>query len=203
MLMKECGLNKPTDILDRMLSIRVMSICDDCGLNGATRSIIPDDENVLVCEACARLIEKNRSVRISPIDSSDLELVLAWRSNPLVYRYSRHQDGPLDWETHINWFESREPDRHDFMIRFDGRRVGVVSLDTTDHVSIYLGDINATGQGVATAALQWICQRFEERAPLYAEIHSENDESEKLFLRCDFVQKARDGEWKKFVYKSE
>jgi len=130
----------------------------------------------------------------------NLELVLAWRSNPNIYRHFRGQDAPLDWESHLSWYESRDADRHDFIIHYEGRRVGVVSITATDEISIYVGDFSARGDGVATAALGWICDRFENRLPLIAKIHDENDPSKRLFEGCGFQQRGRDGEWREYSY---
>jgi RimJ/RimL family protein N-acetyltransferase len=78
----------------------------------------------------------------------------------------------------------------------------VVNIDKDDAVGIYLGDFSAHGQGVATASLSWLCDRFEERAPLNAEIHTNNETSQKLFERCGFRKKERDDNWLQYVYKS-
>jgi RimJ/RimL family protein N-acetyltransferase len=142
------------------------------------------------------------TIRVSPLDDDDLELVLAWRSNPDIYRYFRDQDSPLVWSEHVRWYESRPTDRHDFVVHYDGRRVGVVTIDTNDAVGIYLGDFSARGHGVATAALGWLCDRFHDREPLLAEIHRENESSLRLFERCGFRQRGRDEEWFKYAYES-
>lgn len=106
----------------------------------------------------------------------------------------------MEWEEHVSWFESRDEDRYDFVISFDGRRVGVVNVDTADEVGIYLGDFSAHGQGVATATLEWLCHRFADRAPLFAEVHDENESSKRLFERCGFHQYECDGAWIQYVY---
>jgi len=140
------------------------------------------------------------SIQVTPITEEDLELVLAWRSNPKIYRHFRKQDRPLEWENHIAWYESRETDRHDFIIHYEGRRVGVVSIAADENISIYVGDFSAHGQGVATAALRWLCERFKQRSPLIAEIHKKNVPSKGMFEGCGFQQCERDGEWIKYSY---
>lgn len=175
-----------------------MSVCDDCGLPISVRS--NEGEMEERCNPCTRLVEDHPSVRVSPLDPGDLELVLAWRSNPEVYAHFRQQDGPLDWDEHVSWYESRDSDRYDFVINFDGRRVGVVNVDPTDEVGIFLGDFSARGNGVATTALGWLCDRFESRVPLFADIHEENEPSRELFERCGFQQQGCDGTWLRYVY---
>jgi RimJ/RimL family protein N-acetyltransferase len=172
-----------------------MSACDNCGQPIETAS----DAGSL-CEPCRGLSERTTPIRITPMEAEDLELVLAWRSNPEIYRHFRRQDAPLGWESHLSWYESRSAERHDFIINYDDRRVGVVSITATDEISVYLGDFSAHGDGVATAALDWICERFENRAPLIAEIHEDNSPSKRLFKSCGFHQRGRDGEWIKYSY---
>jgi RimJ/RimL family protein N-acetyltransferase len=139
---------------------------------------------------------------MSPIKPEDLELVLAWRSNPKIYYHFRRQDTPLEWESHLLWYESRSDTRRDFIIHYEGRRVGVVSITECEKVSIYLGDFAARGQGVATDALRWLRERFKNRSPLIAEIHEENVSSKRLFKRCGFQHYGRDGEWVVYSYES-
>lgn len=175
-----------------------MTVCNDCGRPINRDS--GDEEEWARCEPCAMLVKSDCAIRISQLERDDLELVLAWRSNPKIYRHFRLQDSPLEWSEHITWFESREPNRHDFVIHYDGRQVGVVSINSDDEVGIYLGDFSAHCHGVATASLKWLCDRFEERTPLFAEIHEENAASKRLFSRCGFQKKDTDGEWLQYIY---
>jgi RimJ/RimL family protein N-acetyltransferase len=134
------------------------------------------------------------------MSADDLNLVFAWRCNPEIYRHFRGQDEPLSWDDHVAWFESRHPERFDFVVSFEGRRVGVVSLNTDNEVSVYLGDVSARGRGVASAAVEWLCERFADRAPIGAEVHRDNDPSKRLFERCEFKRAATDGEWLRYAY---
>lgn len=175
-----------------------MSICDNCGqpTENTNHDIKP------LCEPCMKLSERTPPIQMSPIKPEDLELVLAWRSNPKIYHHFRRQDTPLEWESHLLWYESRSDTRHDFIIHYEGRRVGVVSITECEKVSIYLGDFAARGQGVATGALRWLRERFKNRSPLIAEIHEENVSSKRLFKRCGFQPHGRDGEWVVYSYES-
>lgn len=173
-----------------------MSGCDNCGQPIETS----DSSATSLCEPCTTLLERTPPIHVAPIDSADLELMLAWRSNPEIYHHFRRQDSPLDWDDHLSWYESRDTDRYDFIIHYDGRRVGVVSISATEEIGIYLGDFSAHGQGVATVALKWICERFENRAPLIAEVHEDNSPSKRLFEACGFQQRGRDDEWIKYSY---
>lgn len=168
-----------------------MCVCTNCQLsitNGKSGS-------KPLCDPCLRYSEDDPSIRMTPIEQNDLELMLAWRSNPEIYRHFRQQEEHLDWEDHVTWFESRADDRHDFVIHYEERRVGVVTIDRDDMVGIYLGDFSARGNGIATQAIKWLCDRFEDRRPLFAEIDRENDSSKYLFHRCGFQPDEEDGRW--------
>lgn len=176
----------------------VMSRCADCRLPIHNQS--PSESDDIRCDPCLDVIINPVRIRLTPVDRCDLELLHSWRSNPEVYSHSRTQDGPLDWDTHVNWYESRSEERYDFVIHQAGRRVGVVSISEDDYVSIYLGDHSAQGHGVATRALQWLCRRFAGRKPLLAEIFYENEPSLRLFERCGFEKSDRDGDWLVYTY---
>lgn len=175
-----------------------MSACANCRLS------IKTDDNQLtgLCSPCTKLIKQKHCIELAPIERNDLELILAWRSNPKIYRYFRTQDGPLEWNEHISWFESRASERYDFMIHYEGRRTGVVSIDQDNEVGIYIGDFSVHGQGIASATLKWLCDRFNNRTPLFAEIHKSNTASKHLFQQCGFQQTESDGTWLRYVYDS-
>lgn len=177
-----------------------MMICKNCRLNTHSEGADSTKELLTLCNPCSTLAGGDCSIRVSPLERGDLELVLAWRSHPEIYRHFRLQDEPLEWDEHVTWFESRSDDRYDFVIQYDNRRVGVISIDGNDEVGIYLGDFSAHGQGIATSALNWLCDRFNERTPLFAEVHKENDRSKKVFKRCGFQNRTIDDEWLKYSY---
>lgn len=126
--------------------------------------------------------------------AEDLELLLAWRSNPRVYEHFRNQDRPLSWEEHHSWFESRSADRHDFTILYEERRVGSVFLTPDSFVGVYVGEIDLWGKGIGTAAVDWICTEFDREA-FFAEIHAENGGSKRLFEGCGFTAYDRQDDW--------
>ena len=176
-----------------------MATCGNCELPVQLK-FCSDDDQIILCESCQKLTEQSELINISPLKRDDLELVLAWRSNPEIYRHFRQQDNPLEWEEHVRWFKSRPSERYDFIIHYDDRRVGVISLDASDKVSIYIGDFSARNQGIATAVLDWLCNRFDDRTPLFAEIHEANEASQRLFVRCRFQKQDSNGEWLRYVY---
>jgi RimJ/RimL family protein N-acetyltransferase len=129
-----------------------------------------------------------------PVEPRDLELILAWRSNPEVYERFREQDGPLTWKEHLKWYGSRPDDRHDYVIVRNGRRVGVVSLSPDSQVGVYVGETASWGSGIGSSAVEWLCETHD-RDRFVAEIHVDNDASRRLFERCSFDQFGTDGKW--------
>lgn len=177
--------------------------CDLCDRPGREEVVDLPKESATVCSPCATLAGGGDDPTwVRPLDVDDLELVFAWRSNPEIYEHFRRQDGPLEWEEHVSWFETRSEDRFDYVVRYGDRRVGSVNLTETDEVGIYLGDPSARGRGVATRTLRWLCERFEDREPLRAEIHRENEPSRTLFERCGFERVGSDGDWQRYLYRS-
>jgi hypothetical protein len=74
------------------------------------------------------------------MNENDLELVLRWRNNPKIYKNLPSQSSVISWEENTEWYENRPSNREDYVIRYQDRRIGVVSLDGDDFVSIYIGE---------------------------------------------------------------
>lgn len=124
----------------------------------------------------------------------DLELVLAWRSNPQVYEHFREQSDPLNWNDHLSWFSSRPNGRYDYIIEYNGRRVGSVNLTPDSFVGVYIGEVDLWGEGIGTSAIEWICQRHS-REEFFAEIHEENTASQAIFEQCGFEKHDASDDW--------
>jgi len=172
-----------------------MSKCNKCD-----QPIVTTDETYSLCKPCKKLSERTSPIQITPMEVDDLELVLAWRSNPKIYHHFHKQDSPLDWDAHLSWYESPDQHHHNYVINYKFRRVGAVSVRSDNSISIYIGDFSARGQGVAKATLGWMCERFADRTPLFAEIHDENIPSKQLFENCGFEQCGQRNEWKQYEY---
>jgi len=156
-----------------------------------------------VCPACHELADPPTDaagVTVKPMRRTDLELVLAWRNNPVIYEHFVEQDGPIRWADHVDWFEGRSPDRRDYVASYDGRRIGVVGVDASDFVSIYIGEPTLWGEGLATRLLDWLTTRFHATRDLRAEIHAENERSQRLFERCGFERTDHEGDWHVYAY---
>lgn len=141
-------------------------------------------------------------ITLRQVTVQDLELILAWRSNPNIYENFREQDGPLDWEEHVTWYATRPPKRKDLMIEYNGRRVGVVSIAADGDTGVYIGEVTSWGKGIAEEALRQACQVTSDRK-LTAQIHEDNGRSQRLFEKCGFEKAERQGEWLLFRYEEE
>lgn len=135
----------------------------------------------------------SNNLHFRPIRVQDLELLIAWRSNPDIYEQFKMQDAPLDWDDHITWFSSRSDSRHDYMIEYNGRRVGSVYISENRRVGVYIGESSLIGNGIGTRAIEWITEKFSK--PLYAEIHTSNKASQKVFEKCGFEQTREIQDW--------
>ena len=97
----------------------------------------------------------------------DYELLMAWRSDPEIYQGFYSQGKSLVWEEHIKWMESRNQDWRTFIVVYNGRRVGVVTVGQLDHwnpeIGYYIGEKSLWGHGVGKevvqAALDWLRNR--------------------------------------------
>lgn len=132
----------------------------------------------------------------------DLELLLAWRSHPLVYRHFEEQDAPLEWDNHHSWWLSREARRDWIIAVHDGeesRDVGSVYAtglnEEAPAVGVYVGEVSAWGQGIASQAVEfalgWL--RNQGFSAATARIHSENIGSRRLFRNAGFNLTGTDG----------
>lgn len=132
----------------------------------------------------------------------DLPLMMAWRSNPLIYQGFYQQKEPLKWEEHITWFVLRNQDWRTFVVEYNGRPVGVVTIGQLDHwcpeVGYYIGEISLWNKGIGTEAvslaLDWIKQYGRDY--VHTTILDKNKASIKLIEKLGFkyLGKARKGE---------
>jgi RimJ/RimL family protein N-acetyltransferase len=129
---------------------------------------------------------------LKPVDrNQDLELILAWRSNPIVFDNFKIQDKPLHWDSHYEYW-SKADNRFDFIVCFNLRRVGLFSIKSlsskTAELSIMIGEVGLWGQGVGKSTLSkaLMLDIVNKYDVLYANIKSNNISSIKLFTGNGF-----------------
>ena len=181
----------------RQMSLRAASICDGRGAARVARSLLP-------------LLSKDGSrVEIRPVSMSDADLLLIWRSHPLIYKNSRNQSAPSESE-HREFLERKlsDPYCHFNIITHNGLPSGVLRLDMirekerlarTSSASAWrpqyevsiLVDPERQKLGIAQCALQ-LASELVPHAVLLAYIREGNGASEKLFSNAGYVH---DGKW--------
>jgi len=136
--------------------------------------------------------------------NEDLPLILAWRSNPLVYKrfYQQFQSGDaMAWEEHVAWNESRNSDWRNFIILYEGRPAGVVNIGQLDNwepeIGVYIGELALWGKGIGKESVrlgvEWIrdyAKTHKHVVAVIATILDNNERSIKLFISLGFKRIA-------------
>jgi len=150
-------------------------------------------------------------VEFRPATEDDLELLMAWRSHPELYKYFYAQEGPLQWQEHINWWSKRN-NRRDWVIvvSTDGKwrdvgNINLSKLDTeTPEVGVFIGEVTLWGEGIATKAVEFAVDwlRTRDYSGAKARILEENKASKQVFERNGFRRSdiARENEYEYVVY---
>ena len=126
----------------------------------------------------------------------DAALLLEWRNNPVVRKFSQHS-GPISLENHMIWFSSRLETVHSepfTLFLADHKIIGMTRLDylpgfDNSFAITILVDPNERGKGFGTKILNTTCESFFSACPrsiLKAKVHQNNYASQKLFINADF-----------------
>lgn len=136
--------------------------------------------------------------------TEDLPLTLAWRSNPLVHKGFFQQSQSRDavtWEEHVAWNESRNSDWRSFIVLYESRPIGVVTIGQLDNwepeIGVYIGELALWGKGVGKESvklgIEWIrdyTKTHKYVMAIRATIFDNNERSIKLFTSLGFVRVA-------------
>jgi RimJ/RimL family protein N-acetyltransferase len=100
-------------------------------------------------------------IYLREVREDELELTMAWRSNPLVYEGFYTQDAPLKWKEHFSWWKSRKNWKNLMVVMVNNhieRRIGVVTLGQLDHwspeIGYYIGEVSLWKKGYGTEAVK-------------------------------------------------
>ena len=95
------------------------------------------------------------NIRLRLIQKEDYPLTLAWRSNPEIFRgfYQQSQSQKaVVWDEHVQWYESRNVDWRNFIVVFEDRPAGVVTIGQLDNwepeIGVYIGELGLWGHFV-------------------------------------------------------
>ena len=147
-------------------------------------------------------LEAEQKVYLAEATEEDLELLMAWRSHPLVHQGFSIQQSPLSWAEHWAWWNGRS-DRQDWLILFqeDGvvRRVGSASAfnlaDKVPEVGLYVGEVTLWGKGVGRKAMTQVMEWLKEQGYQLccAHIRDDNMSSQKMFASVGFRRTGHGG----------
>ena len=150
------------------------------------------------------------SIRIATI--SDADLLLIWRNDPNVRKFSKSTE-LISRTEHIVWLENRlKRFKNEPLFIFDigGELAGTARLDSlrkveqSFEVSI-LVDPKFQGFGYAKILLDQICDYAKvnlNAESIVAEIHMDNSKSVKLFQSSGFTYSTREGSFLKYLKSS-
>ena len=150
------------------------------------------------------------TVLLRELTDNDLELVLAWRSNPEVfsafYQQGHLGKGAPTWEGHYRWWHSRYNWKRWIIQVNDGettRDVGQVTFAQLDNwnpeVGILIGEVTLWGKGVGkkalSLALDWLRNKGYEK--VHTTILKGNERAIRLHESVGFKRtgEARKMEW--------
>ena len=136
---------------------------------------------------------------------TDLPLMMAWRSNPLIYEGFYTQTKSLTWEEHIKWWESRYNWKSFIvclLLNNRIRKIGVVTLGQLDHwnpeIGFYIGEVSLWGQGYGKEAVALGVEWLKEHGytATHTTVKKDNKGSLKLLqsLGFEITNEAREGE---------
>lgn len=142
-------------------------------------------------------------ISLRPIfDERYLTLMMAWRSNPLVYEGFYSQTKPLTWDEHIQFWNSRPSSWGAFIIFYEDRPVGVVTIGQLEHwnceIGYYIGEVSLWGKGIGKEAvrqgMEWIKAQGKEYC--HTTVKKNNERSIRLLksLGFEYMAEARKNE---------
>jgi RimJ/RimL family protein N-acetyltransferase len=128
---------------------------------------------------------------IRKVEEKDICKLFEW-ANDSYYRSMSKDTSQIQWEAHERWFSSvalKNP--YFYIFTHDSSDIGLVRFDyakSTDRwfVTIYLTQ-EMRGKGYGKEMLRQGTQDFlKEKERVFAEVHSKNEASLKIFLACGF-----------------
>jgi RimJ/RimL family protein N-acetyltransferase len=134
-------------------------------------------------------------IKLRNSKEQDMELILAWRSNPLVYQGFHRQQSPFSFEEHYNWRKSQKNWRQWVIVYGEGkyiRDVGEVHVQHLDtdcpEIGYLIGEVSLWGKGAGkqavSLALNWLRDKGYKK--VCAEVLDGNERSKRLLYNLGF-----------------
>lgn len=135
-------------------------------------------------------------IKLEPITRGDLELLLAWRS--LLPPNATRSDAVPTWEQHLAWFQCET--HKDYIIWFQGRRVGVVGFNYSNYepwISIHIAESGIRTKGIGFEAVRYVIEMLKAggEPSCFARVHYQNIPSHLLFTKLGFVPVNISSDW--------
>jgi RimJ/RimL family protein N-acetyltransferase len=154
---------------------------------------------------------KNQSnISIRPVTLSDSLLLLSWRNNPEVRRWSRDLN-EIEVETHERWFSDWASEKSKkgffFVIEYLGAPVGMIRFDLKTENSLEISVVvesSFQGRGIAKVAIRAAISEIKVDFPeftILASVHEKNLPSIELFKGLGFNASAKKGNFLQFFRK--
>lgn len=142
---------------------------------------------------CVRVADQMAGISFRPATPADVEWVWLLVNDPTVRAVSISTE-PIPWASHEAWFSTRLAIGWPLLVvEIGSLPIGYVRFDSTPdgtEVSIALDRQHRGGLGgrILRAACEWWDARC--KAPLRARIKTDNEASQRAFLRAGFVQQG-------------
>ena len=150
---------------------------------------------------------KTDRLKLREICETDTEKIVAWRSDPEVYKYFRNPHALTEAE-HLQWYQNKyikDNDMISWIACFEKDPIGVfqaVRRDIETAEVSYLLDKGYQGKGfaaeVVSAIEKWIYKSWNINK-LVAEIHVDNEKSREFILRMGYIKKSREGNFDIYI----
>ena len=130
-------------------------------------------------------------VELRAVDiDTDLELIMAWRSDPDIYKwFPLGQRRPLAWEEHYSFWTTKQSSSDNWIILTEGRKVGCIRAIRpnwgTKEVDILVGEKSLWGKGIGAEAIRIVLNYLKEIGFFcaIARIDKDNIGSQKAFYK--------------------
>ena len=143
-------------------------------------------------------------ISLKPVlDDRYLVLMMAWRSNPLVYEGFYSQTKPLTWDEHIQFWNSRPSSWRAFIIFYEDRPVGLVNVGQLEHwspeIGYYIGETTLWGKGIGKEAVEEAMRYIKKthgKEYCHTTVKKDNERSIRLLksLGFEYISEARKNE---------
>lgn len=153
-----------------------------------------------IVEAWEQQLSAGVGLHVRRAKLDDATILFDWRNDPTSRQASRETE-PIEWADHISWLRKLllAPDRLLVIVEESGKSIGTVRFDRLNEeeweVSITVSPSTrgaGRASGILDAALGYFSESSLEKPALVAYMRSENEASQRTFMRLGFNEDHRD-----------